>query len=148
MKLTKIISCILSTAVLMLLIPGCGSKNSSYHVTELPVPGDDLLFSVLNEPDASLMLCNNGTYEYHTPYMDDNLQLLYWEYIMTEEYFNTVKADNIELAATATAPESGPDVPLVTVPDYDEYDDVSFREYRKEIYEETKNEYYRKNDNL
>ena len=88
MRFTRNICCALCFVVFMSLMPGCGSRNSSNPVTELSMPADDVLTSLPDNPDASLMLCDDGTYKIYTPDMDDNLQLLYWEYILTEEYFN------------------------------------------------------------
>ena len=110
---------------------GCGSRNSSNPVTELSMPADDVLTSLPDNPDASLMLCDDGTYKIYTPDMDDNLQLLYWEYILTEDYFNEKKEEYRKMAATATEPEYGPDVPAVTVMDYGEYESLTYKKYLK-----------------
>ena len=85
MRFTKIVRSALCTVVFMSLITGCGSRNKSTPVTEFPMPGDDVFSSLMNDPDASLMLCNDGTYKIYTPYTEDDLQLLEWEYKMSED---------------------------------------------------------------
>ena len=134
MRSTKTVCCILCTVFLISLLAGCGQSNS---VKRFPIPSEDFILSNMNKDngDVSLVLRHDGTYAAYTDGMYDNFLLLQNELLLRKDYFENNKIENRGLAATATSPHYG-DNPPGTVPDYKEYEGVSYEEYLKQKYED------------
>ncbi len=135
MRLSKTASFILCFVILISLLTGCG-RNDSGTIRNFPMPSDDILSSNLDEHGrTTIVLRHDGTYAVFTDDSDDNFDLLRQELLLSKAYFEKMKKENRELAATATAPNYG-DNPPGTVPDYKEYDGVSYEWYLKKRYED------------
>ena len=129
--------CLLLVCVGLLgfLTVACGKKNQ-VRVKEIYAPDEKLLLSALDEwGEASLVLCDDGSYTIYTEEDYDNLWLLKHEYHMTETHFSRVKGYYDERAATQTNYEyKEGEPPVGTHEDYRIYLDVSYRDYAEEYF--------------
>ena len=127
MRFIKTVCVVLCTALLMTILPGCGEVDNSRRVNKITLPDDKMISSQISFPyaEVTLMLYDDGTFSEYASNMDDKLDLLAWELRLTEDYFNNLKAEYRELAATSTTT----DIPMGTVEDYEQYEGVSYEEY-------------------
>ncbi len=132
MKRWKLLSALLALAV---LVPGCRGKNGR-TLSELKAPDAAFISSSLTSwKEAHLVLLNDGTCRVMSEEDETLLDLLQWEYRLTEDYFKDLKAEYQEMAATATAAvwNEGDPYPGTQI-DYHEYDDVDYKEYVEDSY--------------
>ena len=128
MKRWKLLSALLTLAV---LVPGCVGKKNARTISELKAPEASFITASLSEvKDARLVILNDGTVRVMTEEDETPLDLMQWEYYLTEDYFTKKKTDLQEKGATATHPEwhEGDPYPGTQI-NYNEYDDVDYKEY-------------------
>lgn len=131
MRFIKTVVFILCTAMFMTLLPGCGKVNDSDKDLKIALPEDKLFSDQFSLPNAKveLVLYNDGTYGKYTRDSEDNFELLYWEMLLSKEFFDNIQVKYRELAATSTTIEYRDDIPMGTVEDYEVYEGVSYEEY-------------------